>query len=186
MSATSPSVRIAVLLPSATQLLDLACIDLFAIMSKSYLSSIPFLPASISTLAPDVTFSYIGTMPSIPLTVQTSLQLTHTVTSPAASQPGNFDIVVVPGPDPNATFPEEVKAWLAAQGREAGTDVLCVCTGVFLCGEAGLLKGRRVCGPRGLQGEIKRRFGGEGLELVGDRLRWVNDGRFWSCGEFLA
>jgi transcriptional regulator GlxA family with amidase domain len=152
-------------------------------MSKSYLSTIPFLPPSVPALARDVTFSYVGTGPSIPLTVKTSLLLTHTLASPSAA-PGNFDIVVVPGPDPNASFSEEVKDWLAAQGRAEETDVLCVCTGVFLCGEAGLLKGRRVCGPRGLQGEIDKRFGGEGMKLVGDRLRWVNDGRFWSCGEF--
>lgn len=51
-------------------------------MSKAYLSTIPLLPSSLSSLAPDVTFSYVGTTPSVPLTTHTSLQLTHTLTSP--------------------------------------------------------------------------------------------------------
>ncbi|KAI0396122.1 ThiJ/PfpI family protein [Xylariaceae sp. FL0594] len=61
------------------------------------------------------------------------------------------------------------------------TDILSVCTGILICGEAGLLaNGRTVCGPRGMQHVIRERY--PGVRLVGERLRWVRDGNLWSSG----
>jgi hypothetical protein len=55
-------------------------------------------------------------------------------------------------------------------------------TGIFLCGEAGLLKGRQVCGPRAVQDIIKTKYGKDIVQR-GHELRWVQDGNFWSSGE---
>jgi transcriptional regulator GlxA family with amidase domain len=103
--------------------------------------------------------------------------------SDAAVQPGQLDIVLVPGPDPATKFEDKtVTDWLAAHATRAETDILCVCTGIYLCGAAGLLKeGRRACGPRGLQDDLKKLY--PGVAWVGDDLRWVRDGNFWSSGE---
>lgn len=92
--------------------------------------------------------------------------------------------MLVPGPDPQTDWAdkEEATDWLAAHAASKGTDILCVCTGIYLCGAAGLLKGKKACGPRGLQGDLERRF--EGVEWVGEEMRWVRDGAFWSSGEF--
>lgn len=46
--------------PSAAQLLDTACIDVFAIGSYQYLSPLPMVPSHLSSLAPEMTISYIG------------------------------------------------------------------------------------------------------------------------------
>ncbi|KUI67294.1 Isonitrile hydratase [Cytospora mali] len=183
--------------PSAAQLLDLACVDIFAMMSHQYLHNLPMLPSHLTSLAPDITISYISattttTTPSpqkdnttpapapLKLTANLTIQPTHHFTDPAVA-PGNLDIVLVPGPDPRDTWPAAPLAWLRQQSDAAGTDILSVCTGLFICGAAGLLDGgRRACGPRGLQAELRGRY--PRCELVGGALRWVRDGNLWSSG----
>ncbi|RWA13794.1 hypothetical protein EKO27_g1291 [Xylaria grammica] len=76
----------------------------------------------------------------------------------------------------------ETRPRLPARAREcAATDVLSVCTGIFLCGAAGLLEDRTACGPRGLQGQIRKQH--PTAKLVGEKYRWIQDGNFWSSGE---
>jgi transcriptional regulator GlxA family with amidase domain len=179
-----PVVRIGIFIPSGAQLLDTACVDVFQICSHDYLALMSdMLPSSLIDLAPEVKFLYISQKPAgelVELTAGMNIAVTHHYND-AEVQPGKLDVVLVPGPDPKETWSEGVKKWLAKQGAVETTDVLSVCTGIFLCGEAGLLKGRKASGPRGLQGVIKERF--EGVRLVGDEFRWVQDGNFWSSGE---
>lgn len=157
-------------------------------MSKSYLE--PFahnLPdPTVVTSAPDVKISYIGARPAgdqVTLTANLTMRLTHHFAD-AEVRPGQLDVVLVPGPDPKEPWDPAALAWLAAQLASEGTDVLSVCTGIYICGEAGLLKGRTACGPQFMQADIKARF--EGVELVGGERRWVRDGNFWSSGESLT
>jgi len=177
-------VRIGVFIPSEVQLLDLACVDFFAMLSASYLLPLKMLPRSVTDLAPDVAISYIGTGPTVPTTAGVPLVTTHLIGDPEV-EPGRLDIVLVPGPDPHGSWGEDVKGWLRAQGTTKGTDVLSVCTGIFLVGDAGLLDGgRTAAGPRGLQDVIRGKY--KGVKLVGDKVRWVKDGNLWSSGEFTS
>lgn len=173
-------VRIGVFIPSEVQLLDLACVDVFAMLSHDYLVPLQMLPSSLTDLAPEISISYIGTAPTVPTTAQTKILTTHLISDPDVA-PGKLDIVLVPGPDPFSSWGEDVKGWLRGHGERQETDVLCVCTGIFLVGDAGLLKGRTVCGPRGLQKRIKERY--EGVKTVGDRYRWARDENLWTSGE---
>ncbi|KAB5536534.1 hypothetical protein GE09DRAFT_1226593 [Coniochaeta sp. 2T2.1] len=173
-------VRIGVFIPSEVQLLDLACVDFFAMLSHDYLVPLKMLPQSLTDLAPQVTMSYIGTASTVPTTAQTKVLTTHLVSDPDVA-PGKLDIIVVPGPDPFSTWSEEARGWLKAQGEREGVDVLSVCTGIFLVGESGLLtKGKTVCGPRGLQKRIREKY--EGVKTVGERYRWWQDGNLWTSG----
>lgn len=178
MAVTRTKVRIGVFIPSKVQLLDLACVDFFAMLSFDYL--VPNHPASLTDLAPEVSIAYIGTAASVPMTAQTGILTTHLISDPAVA-PGELDIVLVPGPDPASTWDEEVKGWLRRHGEAKGTDVLCVCTGIFLVGEAGLLTGKTVCGPRNLQDMIRARY--DVVKAVGETYRWVRDGNLWTSGE---
>lgn len=104
-------------------------------------------------------------------------------------QPGQLDIVLVAGPDPTidwaAPDKKDAVAWLAAQAARPEVDILSICTGIFLSGAAGLLTGgRKACGPRGLQGVLKGVY--PGVEWVGEEVRWVRDGNFWSSGMFYS
>jgi len=183
------SVRIGVFIPSAQfgcQLLDMASVDVFAMASHQYLGELGDLVPGLSQvaeLAPEVHIMYISTLPRgsrITLTAGAVLEVTHNLTD-AEVRPGELDIVHVPGPDPREEFGPDVAAWLAAHAEHQGTDILSVCTGIFVCGAAGLLKGRKASGPRGLQDMIRKKF--DGVQLVGDEYRWVRDGNFWSSGE---
>ncbi|KAK2047120.1 ThiJ/PfpI family protein [Colletotrichum somersetense] len=191
--SNNKTVKVGVLIPSECQLLDMACVDVLAIMSKEYLGLLPMLPKHIPALAPSMSFFYI-TAPAtasgetadphspglLQLTAGAKMLATHDILHPDV-QPGKLDILLVPGPDPGADWDEDVLGFLKdhAEQRET-TDVLSVCTGAFLCGAAGVLEGRMVCGPRGLQDVLRKRF--PGAEFVGEKYRWFQDGNFWSCG----
>lgn len=178
------TVNIGVFVPYISQLLDVAVVDVFGTMSHQYLSVLPGIPSVVASVAPHVNIYYVGSVAAgqpIELTSGMCMLCTHHLSDPAVA-PGMLDLVVVPGVDPKLEkFDDDVVAWLAAQAACEETDILSVCTGIFLCGAAGILKGRKASGPRGpLQHEIRRRY--EGVELVGDEYRWVRDGRIWSSG----
>ncbi|ROW18162.1 hypothetical protein VPNG_00079 [Cytospora leucostoma] len=161
--------------PSGAQLLDTACVDILAMMSHQYLSDLAGLPERLTSLAPDVTISYIGAggttttarddkqeedpaaapaadtkstntpesntdLDPVHLTAGMRVQLTHHTSSPAVA-PGKLDAVLVPGPDPRDAWTEDSLSWLRAQAAAGGTHILSVCTGIFICGAAGLLGG---------------------------------------------
>ncbi|KAF3768896.1 hypothetical protein M406DRAFT_234135, partial [Cryphonectria parasitica EP155] len=170
---------------------DTACVDIFGALSHNYLQGIVSLLPSPDILAhaPDVTISYIGTSPAgsvVALTAGMKIQLTHHF-SDADVAPGKLDIVLVPGPDPREQWAKELLAWLKAHADTPQVDILSVCTGMFVCGAAGLLTttngttttGKKACGPAAMQGALKARFGEE-VQWVGHELRWTRDGNFWS------
>jgi transcriptional regulator GlxA family with amidase domain len=159
----------------------MACVDFFAMMGHDYLVYLKELPTSLTDLAPDVSISYVGLADAVDTTAGTKIVTTHRVGDGEVA-PGKLDIVLVPGPDPFAEWGDDVKGWLRAHADSPGVDVLCVCTGIFLVGDAGLLKGRTACGPRGLQDVIRKKY--EGVKLVGEKYRWVQDGNLWTSGEF--
>ncbi|KAF7545387.1 hypothetical protein G7Z17_g9208 [Cylindrodendrum hubeiense] len=181
---TSKQVRIGVFIPSGAQALDVATVDVLAVMSKEYLGIMPMLPAHMKELAPSVTVSYITTPeqgPEIPLTANMTIKATHSYEEPAAA-PGQFDVIIVPGPDPAESFEEGGLKWLRTQFETPGVDILSVCTGIYICGAAGILEGKKASGPRGLQDDLVKKY--PGVKLVGEKYRWVQDGNLWSSGEF--
>ncbi|KAH9902191.1 hypothetical protein F4778DRAFT_736655 [Xylariomycetidae sp. FL2044] len=214
------AITVGVFIPADAQLLDAATIDVIGSMGYEYLSKMErMLPKALLDLAPSIDIRYIGTTAgsthdnkandgnkdnkgtTIELTSNMHIATTHHFSDPSVA-PGQLDIILVPGPDPNGPFDgteemREAMRWLGRHGSHSNddddddgvktgnkkktADILSVCTGVFVCGEAGLLKGRKVCGPRGLQREIRAKGFGE-RELVGEKVRWERDGRFWSSG----
>ncbi|KAF6529418.1 hypothetical protein HZS61_000730 [Fusarium oxysporum f. sp. conglutinans] len=141
---SSKQLHIGVFMPSSVQLLDLATVDVLASMSKEYLRLLP-LPAHISEIAPSTKITYITSpklFPTVNLTADLSVRASHTYEDDDVS-PGKLDIIVVPGTDPADEFEEASTKWLRDHFNTVGVDVLCVCTGVYLCGAAGILDGRR-------------------------------------------
>jgi transcriptional regulator GlxA family with amidase domain len=179
-----PTVRVGVFMPTTTQLLDGACIDIIGSMSWQYLQSFEYLvPKTVRDMAPNVDIHYIGSVKAgehIQVSANQKIVATNHF-SDAEVAPGKLEIVIVPGPDPFTKQDEKALKWLRLQSSSEGTDILSVCTGIFICGQAGLLQGKTVCGPRPMQNAIKEQgFGVK--ELVGHKYRWVQDGNFWSAG----
>ncbi|KAI0974535.1 class I glutamine amidotransferase-like protein [Xylaria arbuscula] len=176
--------HIGVFIPTDCQLLDAAGVDIFGSLSYEYFSVLKGLvPQVVLDLAPSIQIHYIGSVQAgekIPMTSNQFVIATNHYSEPEVA-PGKLDIIYVPGPDPSAPFPEGAVEWLRTQGATEGVEILSVCTGIFLCGAAGLLKGRSICGPRGMQDALKQK-GFEPSSMRGHELRWIQDGNFWSSG----
>ncbi|KAG5778787.1 hypothetical protein H9Q73_007563 [Fusarium xylarioides] len=165
---SSKQLRIGVFIPSSVQLLDLATVDVLASMSKEYLSLLP-LPAHISEIAPSTKITYITSpklFPTVNLTADLSVRASHTYEDDDVG-PGKLDIIVVPGTDPADDFEEASTKWLRDHFNTGGVDVLCVCTGVYLCGAAGIL-------------DSHQKY--PNAHFVGEEYRWIQDGNLWSSG----
>jgi transcriptional regulator GlxA family with amidase domain len=185
--AAPKHLRIGVFIPKGCQLLDMSGVDLFAMLSPSYLRACS-LPTPLIALGTPNTIHYIS-VPStgthVELTGSVFLKVTNTVYDKEV-QPGMLDILLVPGPDPSLVFDEEVLSflrahmqWQGADGRKE--DVLSVCTGCFLLAQSGVLKGKKANGPRALVPELRKKF--PEAEWIDDK-RWVNDGNLWMSGTF--
>ncbi|KAH6634046.1 class I glutamine amidotransferase-like protein [Chaetomium sp. MPI-SDFR-AT-0129] len=180
-----PKIRIGVFIPTDCQLLDMACVDIFGTMSYEYLTIVKDLvPGPLMNLAPSVEISYISVVQPgelIRLTSSASVACTHHFSDPKM-QPGMLDIVFVPGPDPAVDYSnlKDALDWLTAHAAHPGTDILSVCTGAYLCGAAGVFNGKKASGPRGVQGDLEKKF--PDVKWVGGEFRWVKDGNIWSSG----
>ncbi|KAI0432127.1 class I glutamine amidotransferase-like protein [Xylaria sp. FL1042] len=176
--------HIGVFIPTECQLLDAAGVDIFGSLSYEYLTVLEaMLPKVVIDCAPSVQIHYIGSVQAgekIPMTSNQSVVATNHYSDPEVA-PGKLDIVYVPGPDPTVEIPAGALEWLGKQGATEGVDILSVCTGIFVCGGAGLLKGRNICGPRGMQDALREK-GFEPASMKGHELRWIQDGNFWSSG----
>jgi putative intracellular protease/amidase len=178
--------RIGVFIPGGAQLLDMSPVDLFGMLSPDYLRACQ-LPGPLVALGVPSTIHYIA-MPDtgthIELTASAFLRASKT-TLDQEVQPGRLDIVLIPGPDPSKIFEDEVLQFVRAHATWRGddgksTDILSVCTGCFILGQSGILKGKSASGPRGVIPMLKKKF--PDTKWVDDK-RWVKDGNIWTSGK---
>lgn len=179
-------VNIGVYIPGDAQLLDVACVDILGMMSGDYME-VTGSPSQLVAIAPHVKIVYITTTQqllnkAVPFTSSMTMVPTHDIEHPDV-QPGKLDIVVIPGPAPSTVFAPEALDFLRKHAENVSTDILSICTGIYVCGQAGILAGKTACGPRGLQSDIAARF--PGVTLIGDTHRWVQDGNLWSSGKYI-
>ncbi|KAG9250014.1 ThiJ/PfpI family protein [Emericellopsis atlantica] len=177
----SAPIHIGVFIPNEAQFLDTATVDVLGSMSREYLELVP-IPQQIIDMAPKTTISYI-TSPrngkDIPMTSGGRLKATHHY-GDADVAPGKLSVIVVPGPYPDAKFDKEGLQWLHDHSQIEGVDILSVCTGVLVCGEAGILEGKTVSGPKMMQDELQKKY--PTATFTGANQRWVRDGNLWSSG----
>lgn len=179
-SPNAKPLRIGVLFSDSVQLLDIAGIDLFGMLSPSYLEVVN-LPPQIVELGVPSEIHYIGPSSTSTgrCTANVTINLTDTVSSPPVS-PGNLDILMIPGPLPSHIPSDEVKAFVRGH-HEAGTTILTICTGCLIAAQAGIFDGKRVSGPRGLISMFRERF--PNVKEWNDTQRFVRDGNIWSSGK---
>ena len=163
-------IRIGVLLaPPPVQLLDLAPIDLFHMMSKEYIGPMELLPQPVKNQAmQDVKIIYIAdhdeistgadeTGRNVPLTAEARLEINASLASQEV-QPGQLTILLIPGPDPNTITPDKYRSFIAAHAVSGVTDIITVCTGIYPACYAGICDGLIVSGPRGLLPDLRSKF----------------------------
>jgi transcriptional regulator GlxA family with amidase domain len=184
--------RIGVLIPEEVQLLDLATVDLLSMLSKDYLTRAK-LPAPLINLGvAEVKIHYIAESKTEPhqTTTAGAIQLTHSIDDKEV-QPGELDIIHIPGPFLPPTISDKFKAFVQAhrdyrfapdksnkEGRKV--DFLVVCTGIFVAGICGILDGKQVTGPRMALFDLQLMFP-TASSWDWDR-RWKHDGNVWTCG----
>lgn len=181
-----PTTRIGVLLIDTVQLLDVSSIDLFGMLSPSYLS-VSGLPGPLKAGAVPMEILYInqaGPKTLNECTANAGLRIDASISDKICAPPKKggektLDILLIPGPDPWLYKPTDALNGFIKGHSDSGTDVLIVCTGSYPAGHAGILKGKSVTGPRALVPEMKKNFPGATFE---DK-RWSSDGNLWSSGK---
>ncbi|KAF2871398.1 ThiJ/PfpI family protein [Massariosphaeria phaeospora] len=174
-------VHIGVLIVSPIQLLDIAPVDLFAMLTKEYFNDckLPQPLVDVALSDSDFTISYIGhsgagtvanTTARLGLSINTSLD------DPAVA-PGKLDILVIPGPPPGMKPEEEVLDFVRKH-VDSGGDLLTICTGIFVAAYASVLDGRNATGSRGIEDWLERDF----PKVKWQDKRYVNDGKIWTSG----
>ena len=179
----STPLRIGVLLVGTVQLLDLSAVDLLYMTTPEYLEECS-LPQPLVDLGRPCEIHYIahnGPNGTVNTTAQMSLQLTDSLTDSAVS-PGKLDILLIPGPPPKAMPPAEEYLDFVRGHFAADTPILSICTGAYVIGYAGIVKGREVTAPRLLVPEMRRRFPEANWD---DSVRVARDGNLWTSGMFI-
>jgi putative intracellular protease/amidase len=194
--------RIGVLIVPPIQLLDIAPIDLFAMLSRSYFEdcklpqplldlaipdsglSITYIahtgPSSSSSLSSNNPTQSQKLGPPAPTTAHLNLEITAGLDDPRVL-PGELDILMIPGPPPGMQIPEVVCEFVRAH-VEKGVDLLTICTGIFVAAEAEVLNGKTATGSRGIMDVLEKRY--QAVKWV-DR-RWSRDGRVWTAGKLFS
>ncbi|KAK5937857.1 hypothetical protein PMZ80_009986 [Knufia obscura] len=168
---TSSHIRVGVLLaPPPLQVLDLAPVDLFHMLSKGYLGPLSILPQPIKDvaihkveifyIADEADTSLISTGNGsllAPMTANMSIRITAPLSAPEV-QPGQLSILVIPGPDPASKPSEACKSFIRAHAACGTTDIITVCTGIYPACYSGICDGRIVTGPRGIIPDLRSKF----------------------------
>lgn len=172
-------VRIGVLVVPPIQLLDLSPVDLFDMLTKEYLQACN-LPAPLIALGVPISITHIsfaGANSIATCTANVGLRINAGL-SDAGVKPGELDILLVPGTDPN-TVPREEELDFMRKHVEAGVTLMTVCTGIFVAAYAGVLDGKKATGSRALVSMIlKKKF----PKVEWSEKRWVQDGKMWTSG----
>ena len=175
-------INVGVLLVDTVELLDVAPVDLFGILSASYLKSRK-LPDSISSLAPSVSIVYISQdhdnslhTQIQPCSADAAIRTTRSLNSDDVA-PGKLDILVIPGPPPWAQITPEVGAFVRGHAAQEHTTIMTVCVGVYVAAQAGIVEGKNVTGPARYLPDLEKRFKANWVER-----RWMSDGNIWTSG----
>jgi len=173
-------VRIGVLVVPPIQLLDLSPVDLFDMLTKEYLQACN-LPAPLIALGVPISITHIsfaGANSIAACTANVGLRINAGLSN-AGVKPGELDILLVPGTDPN-TVPREEELDFMRKHVEAGVTLMTVCTGIFVAAYAGVLDGKKATGSRALVSMIlKKKF----PKVEWSEKRWVQDGKIWTSGK---
>ncbi|CAL8580329.1 hypothetical protein XPA_006057 [Xanthoria parietina] len=172
MSPPSP-LKVGVLLCSATQLMDVAPLDMLGMLDKHWVQTAQ-LPEYLASKALDIEYCFInetGESPH-PMTGGFKLAVTHSIeTCPP------LDILLIGGPAPSYRPSEPIQRFIQDQYEHLRA-FLTVCTGYIPALYSGILDGKTATAPRGLLPMLKE----EKPDVQWVEKRWVRDGKVWSSG----
>ncbi|CAN9134948.1 unnamed protein product [Alternaria alternata] len=174
--------RIGVLIVSPIQVIDLAPVELFTVLTKDYLRVNGLQQNLVDAALPtgDVEIIYIAqsgpktiadTIPGLGLAITAGIKDSNVA-------PGKLDVLFIPGTDPTTVPDEDVLKFVRGH-IGSGAELMAVCTGIFVAAHSGVLDGKLATGPRGMLDEIRNTF----EKVNWQDKRYVNDGSLWTCGK---
>ncbi|KAL8825376.1 MAG: hypothetical protein Q9191_004459 [Dirinaria sp. TL-2023a] len=149
------------------QILDISPVDLFSMLTPSYLSACP-LPQVLRNGAIPINITYISPLPSgalTPCTAGASLHIDAGLSSPDVA-PGKLEILMVPGPEPKAETSDEVKIFIKRHVDEGAVTLMTVCLGCIPVARAGIFKGGITNGQDMVAAYLRERWPGPTTEAV--------------------
>lgn len=184
--ASKTTTRIGVLLADVVQFMDISPVDLFGMMSESYLSA-TFLPDLIKAGGVPIEIIYINPVGPTALqdcTSQMGIRVDASISDKICAPPvkggeKTLDILYIPGPNPWTYKPTDAINAFIKGHFDSGADVLTVCTGVYPAGYAGILDDRKATGPKELLPELQQKFP---KAAAWEQKRWTIDGNLWNSG----
>ncbi|KAL8952908.1 MAG: hypothetical protein Q9222_001198 [Ikaeria aurantiellina] len=161
------------LLSSATQLLDVAPIDMLGMLERHWLQASP-LPEALIAKALDIEYYFISETGESPhqMTGGFKVAVTHSIaTCPPLS------LLLIGGPPPSYRPSPAVTAFIQSQYKHVH-GLMTICTGYTAALYSGILDGMEATAPR----ELLPMLRSEAPNVKWVEKRCVRDGKLWTSG----
>ncbi|KAL8694378.1 MAG: hypothetical protein Q9218_000943 [Villophora microphyllina] len=194
--------KLGILLSEGVQLLDVAPIDMFGMLEKSYLTACGLPPALVEK-GLDIEYYFINEEGKGPNPMTGGFKVAVTVRSRILSFSDNsgvvcvsalrmltrvfpkhgindcppLDILLIGGPTPSYRPSPAVQKFLQEQYHHVSA-FMTVCTGYILALHSGVLDHKTATAPLGLLPMLKE----EAPQVKWVEKRWVRDGKVWTSG----
>ncbi|EUC50029.1 hypothetical protein COCMIDRAFT_1222 [Bipolaris oryzae ATCC 44560] len=169
------SIKVGVIIVGQVQLLDLAALDLLAMISKSRISKFNPTAAALDQAVDEIDIRYVSMTGegSFPVTAGSRMPVTNSFTN--APQ---FDILLIPGTPNLTSLPPQASSFLTSQCLNTNLlAIMTISSGIAHLVQAGSLRGTRVAAPRSLLPYLQHRF----PETEWQYAPWTRHGKVWSC-----
>ncbi|EUC28533.1 hypothetical protein COCCADRAFT_108905 [Bipolaris zeicola 26-R-13] len=169
------SLKIGVIILGQVQLLDLAALDLLAMISKSRISKCNPTAAALDQAVDEIDIRYVSMTGegSFPVTAGSRMPVTNSfINAP------QFDILLIPGTSILTNLPPPASSFLTSQCLNTNLlAIMTISSGIAHLVQAGSLHGTRVAAPRSLLPCLQHRF----PETEWQYAPWARHGKVWSC-----
>ncbi|RAR14805.1 dj-1 family protein [Stemphylium lycopersici] len=162
------------------QLLDLAALDLLAMVGKNRISKLSSTALAIDQAVDEIDIRYVSVTGegSFPVTAGTRMPVTNSF----ANAP-QFDIVVIPGSFSLSKLPTEASSFLTSQCLNPNlVAILSIGSGISHLVQAGSLHGTRAAAPRSLLPTLQQRF----PETQWQYSPWARHGKVWTSNSAIS
>ncbi|KAL9013715.1 MAG: hypothetical protein Q9173_001596 [Seirophora scorigena] len=177
MSAYPNPLKVGVFLAEPfIQLLDVAPVDMLAMLQRDYLQGMAHMAGQpeLGANGFDIEYFFINETGEGPnqMTGGFKVEVTHSITTCPP-----LDILLIGGPMPTHRPSAAVSQFLQAQYGHVRA-FLTVCTGFLPALHSGVIDGKAATAPRGMLAGLKE----EAPQVEWTEKRWVRDGKLWSSG----
>ncbi|KAK1908344.1 hypothetical protein P3342_009191 [Pyrenophora teres f. teres] len=179
-STSSLRIGVVVYSPEPVQLLNLAALDLLAMVGRNRISRINAADAAIDEAVDEIDIRYVNVTGegSFPVTSGSRMPVTNSF----ANAP-QFDILVIPGSFSSSELPAEASSFLTTQCLNTNLlAIMSIASGISYLVQAGSLQGTRVSAPRCLLPALQQKY----PEAQWQFSSWSRHGKVWTSNSAVS